>query len=198
MILLHFSPLRETGFVPSRVVFVLCALLLAASIPAEMAAQEAPPLPRSFDGFSLGMSLDELKTALKNNNHYRFREEDVTFPPVREETVVDVPGVSTAFVSRVLFQLRDGQVFAMTFTFNRLLMDHYSIFTSFVKKYGEPQVLDPKRSVWESDDEATRVTIERPLAVMYLDLEVFNALIAESATKASQEAQQREDFLNAF
>jgi hypothetical protein len=194
MMLLYLSPLRGIGFVPSRVPLVLCALLLAGSLP----AQESPPLPRAFDGFSLGMSLDELKEALRNNNHYNFRDADVSFPPVREETVVETPGVPTTFVSRALFQLQGGQVFAMTFTFNRLLMDHYSIFTSFVKKYGEPLDLDPKRAVWESDDGATRVTIERPLAVMYLDLRVFNELIAESATRASREVQQREDFLNAF
>jgi hypothetical protein len=193
MILLHLSSLQGTGFVPFRVAFVLCALLLAESLP----AQESP-LPRAFEGFSLGMSLGDLKTALTKNNNFRFREADVSFPPVREETVVETAGVSTSFISRVLFQLRDGQVFAMTFTLNRLRMDHYSVFTSFVKKYGEPLELDPKRAVWESDDGATRVTLERPLAVMYLDLRVFNELIAESATQASREAQRREDFLNAF
>jgi hypothetical protein len=77
-------------------------------------------------------------------------------------------------------------------------MDHYSVFTSFVKKYGEPLNLDPKRAVWESDDGTTRVTLERPLSLMYLDLRVFNELISESAAQVKRQAQRREDFLNAF
>jgi hypothetical protein len=189
MVLLHLS----LPHIPRRMLWVSCLLLLALSLPAQETA-----LPRSFEGLALGMSLSDLKTALKDNRSFRFREEDVSFPPVKEETVVETPGAADSFISRALFQLRNGQVFAMTFTLNRLRMDHYSVFTSFIKKYGEPLTLDPKRSVWESDDGATRVTIERPLAVMYLDLNVFNELIAESAAQASGEAQQREDFLNAF
>jgi hypothetical protein len=76
------------------------------------------------------------------------------------------------------------------------MVDHYSIFTDFVEKYGQPSYLDPKEAVWESDD--IRLSVERPLTVKYIDKKVFNDIINESALIQSRRVQQRQEFLDEF
>jgi hypothetical protein len=158
-------------------------------------AEEKPELPRVYRELSLGMSLEDLKRALEHDELFYFRgDRDVSFLPIGEQNVVETTGFS--FIKRALFQLRSGVLFAMTFTMNTELVDHYSIFTAFVKKYGEPDFLDPKQAVWESAD--TRIAIERPLTVKYMDMQVFNEFLDTAQTKESQELRLREDFLNGF
>lgn len=159
------------------------------------ASEGTQALPRTYRELSLGMSLDDLKEALKKDELFRFRgDRDVSFLPAREQNLVETAGFS--FIKRAFFQLQSGQLFVMAFTLNTALVDYYSVFTSFVKKYGEPGFLDPKQAVWES--EQTRIAIERPLTVKYIDMGVFNALQNESKTAESQEFRLREDFLNGF
>ncbi|MHB9291993.1 hypothetical protein Holit_01081 [Hollandina sp. SP2] len=158
-------------------------------------AEEKPELPRVYRDLALGMSLEDLKGALKQDDLFNFRgDRDVSFLPIGEQNLVETTGFS--FVKRALFQLRSGKLFAMTFTMNTELVDHYSIFTVFVQKYGEPNSLDPKQAVWESAD--TRIAIERPLTVKYMDMQVFKELLDTAQTKESQELRIREDFLNGF
>ncbi|MDR3138154.1 MAG: hypothetical protein LBT95_00610, partial [Treponema sp.] len=72
----------------------------------------------------------------------------------------------------------------------------YSVFTSLVKKYGEPGLLDPKQALWESED--TRIALERPLTVKYIDKNVFTEIIDESKVLESAEIRLREEFLSDF
>jgi hypothetical protein len=84
----------------------------------------------------------------------------------------------------------------MAFTLDTSLVDHYSVYTSFVKKYGEPAVLNPQEAVWESEE--VRVAVERPLTVKYIDKQVFNEVISESETAESAELLRRQEFLDDF
>ncbi|QQO11188.1 hypothetical protein [Breznakiella homolactica] len=152
-------------------------------------------LPRSFRGISLGMDLDALKDALTRDSYFHFRgDRDVSFLPNREQTLIDTVGFS--FIRRAYFQLRDGAVFIMAFTLDPNLIDHYSVFTAFTQKYGEPEQLDPKQAVWVSG--TTRVSIERPLTVKYIDMPVFNDIIEESSVRESGEVYLRQEFLDGF
>jgi hypothetical protein len=169
----------------------------AAAIPGAPPPGEegSPVLPRSFRGFSLGMDPEELKSALREDELLRFRgDRDVSFLPVREQSLVETTGFS--FIRRAFFQLRGDELFIMAFSLDPGLIDHYSVYTSFVRKYGEPKFIDPKQAVWESGD--TRVSIERPLTVKYIDMRVFNEVIAESETRQSKEMLLREEFLDDF
>ena len=154
---------------------------------------EAPP--RQYRELSLGMPLDELKSALINDSLFLFRgDRDVSFLPIREETLIETTGLS--FIRRAYFQLVDGIVYIMSFSLDTRIMDHYSVFTSFIKKYGEPVTLNPAEAIWESDD--TRVSIERPLTIKYIDKTIFNRLLEESRTNDRQELLRREEFLADF
>jgi hypothetical protein len=180
--------------------FFMCVCLAAAACGYAQSAAGADTLadsalPRSYRGVSLGMGLDDLKDALQKDALFGFRgDSDVSFVPVREETNVETTGAS--FIRRSFFQLNSGRVFVMMFTFNTTLTDYYSVFSALVKKYGEPGVLDPKQAVWE--DDAVRVSIERPLTVRYIDKPVFSQLLAESNARKSEAAVIQEEFLNDF
>jgi hypothetical protein len=161
----------------------------------DRAEPPAETLPREFRGISLGMGLEDLKTALQRDGLLHFRgDRDVSFLPSGEQNLVETTGFS--FIRRAFFQLREGQVFIMAFALDPALIDHYSVFTTFVKKYGEPVRLDPKQAVWETGD--TRVSIERPLTVKYIDMKVFKELIDRSEVETSGEVFLRQEFLDAF
>ena len=153
------------------------------------------PVSNQFRGLSLGMGLDDLKTALINDQLFHFRgDRDVSFLPIREETLVETTGSS--FIRRAHFQLTDDEVYIMSFVINTRLIDHYSVFTAFLSRYGEPFSLDPHEAIWETDE--VRVSIERPLTVKYLDKIVFERLTEESRTVDSLEMLRREEFLAEF
>jgi len=159
------------------------------------AGEDGKELPNKFREITLGMGLDELKAALAQDSMFNFRgDRDVSFLPGREESLVETSGSS--FVKRAFFQLRDGALFIMAFTLNTGMMDHYSVFTGLVEKYGQPSYLDPREAVWESED--IRVSLERPLTVKYIDKKVFDDIVNESALIQSKRVQQRQEFLNEF
>ena len=167
------------------------------AVPAGLAAQEAeqPALPRQFRELTLGMSLDDLKTGLIKDGLFNFRgDRDVSFLPNRDQSLVETTGSS--FIRRAFFQLRDGAVYIMAFSLNTAVIDHYSIFTQLVEKYGQPSYLDPKEAVWETEE--TRVALERPLTVKYIDKKVFDDIINESALIQSRQVRQRQEFLDEF
>jgi hypothetical protein len=184
--------------------FIFTGLLLTIPIHAQNgpddtgvipAAPEEGTLPRNFRNISLGMSLEELKKALEQDGLFHFRgDRDVSFLPARAQSLIETTGFS--FIRRAFFQLREGELFIMAFSLDQALIDHYSVFTGFVKKYGDPLSLDPGQAIWESAD--TRIAIERPLTVKYIDKRVFTEIMGESAVKDSGEIFLREEFLNGF
>ena len=160
-----------------------------------LAPENPEPLSGSYRALHLGMNLDNLKEALIDDILFHFRgDRDVSFLPIREETLVETTGPS--FIRRAHFQLTDGAVYLMSFSLDTGLVDHYSVYTTFVRRYGEPGFLNPREAVWENDD--IRVSIERPLTKKYLDMIVFNRLNEESRAIESREMLRREEFLGDF
>jgi len=159
------------------------------------AEEEGIILPRQFRALVLGMSMDDLKTNLFSDSYFNFRgDRDVSFLPERDQSLVETTGSS--FIKRAFFQLRDGNLFIMSFSLNTEVIDHYSIFTQFTEKYGQPTYLDPRMAVWETEE--TRIAIERPLTVKYIDKIVFTDILNESGLIESGHVQLRQDFLNEF
>jgi len=173
-------------------IFLVLAVFL--SVLTGIHAQENT-LPRQFRQLVLGMSLDDLKENLLADEMFNFRgDRDVSFLPARDQSLVETTGSS--FIRRAFFQLRDGEVFIMAFTLNTEIIDHYSIFTQFVQRYGEPSYLDPMTAIWETDE--TRIAIERPLTVKYIDKNIFDDIVSESGLIQSGQVQRRQEFLNEF
>ena len=160
-----------------------------------LAPENPEPVPRQFRSLSLGLSLDELRTALIRDDLFHFRgDRDVSFLPIREQTLVETTGPS--FIRRAHFQLTGEVVYIMSFTLNTRLIDHYSVFTSFVRRYGEPVSLNPMEAVWESEE--TRVSLERPLTIKYIDRTVFDRLVRDSRNLEDRQMLRREEFLAEF
>jgi hypothetical protein len=167
--------------------------------PAPVADPQA--LSRQYRQISLGMSLDELKDALAKDSLFAFRgDRDISvLHPVKGENLVTENLVETAglsFIRRAFFQLRDGKVFIMGFSLDPDKVDHYSMFTQLREKYGDPQSLNPGQAVWETSE--TRISLERPLTVKYIDMTVFNEIIAQSKAEASDRVKAREQFIDEF
>ncbi|MDR3123601.1 MAG: hypothetical protein LBU16_07485 [Treponema sp.] len=165
-------------------------------------ANLAAPL-RSFRGIFLGMGLEALKDAIRKDGIFNFREDrDVSFlPSDQEQTLVETQGFS--FIRRAFFQLRYGEVFIMSFALDTSLVDHYSVFTAFVKRYGEPASLNPREAVWETD--TARVSIERPLTVKYIDKQSFDMFVRSPkeiltgpSANGARELLDRNEFLEGF
>ncbi|GHV32786.1 hypothetical protein AGMMS4952_23830 [Spirochaetia bacterium] len=181
---------------------LLCLLFLPGFVHAQDAedAEAAAPLPRSFLNIFLGIGLETLKAYLRDDDSFNFREDrDVSLlpsalPSAPEETLVETQG--SDFIRRAMFQLRTGEVFIMSFTLNTALVDHYSVFTAFVKKYGEPTHLSPREAVWETEE--TRVSIERPLTVKYIDKNSFPGLVQGATANGERELLRRTKFLDGF
>jgi hypothetical protein len=159
--------------------------------------------PRSFRGIFLGMGLTQLKDAIRRDGIFYFREDrDVSFlPSDQEQTLVETQGLS--FIRRAFFQLRYGEVFIMSFTLDTTQVDHYSVFSSFVSRYGEPSSLNPQEAVWETPE--TRVSIERPLTVKYIDkhnFEMFkrspDEILVGPSADGARELLDRNEFLEGF
>jgi len=208
---IYFTCAPKTCF-SSFLPFLLAVFPLGFSglwLPQPLCAQEAPieaadpagaprefaALPRQFRELQLGMSLDSLKEALIKDSYFNFRgDRDVSLLPARSQSLVETTG--SLFIRRAFFQFMEEQLFIMSFTLDTNQVDHYSIFTNMVNKYGEPSFLNPKESVWESED--IRISIERPLTVKYIDKRTFNAIIDESAVVESGHVTQRREFINEF
>ncbi|MDR3019611.1 MAG: hypothetical protein LBU66_01760 [Treponema sp.] len=171
--------------------------MMAAGIGAQENGQEVQEseLPRQFRELALGMNLDDLKTTLLRDGYFNFRgDRDVSFLPAREQSLVETTG--STFIRRAFFQLRDSSVFIMSFSLNTEIIDHYSVFMQFSGKYGEPLYLDPRIAIWETEE--TRISIERPLTVKYIDKIVFDDILNESGLVESNQVWMRQEFLNEF
>lgn len=141
------------------------------------------------------MSMEAVKEVLQADGLFAYRgEPDVSLLPRPNESLIEVTGL--AYIRRGFFQFHEDRLFVMIFAINESKMDHYSVFTSISSKYGKPQSLSPAESIW--DDGTTRLSVERPLAVKYIDLGIFNSLREAGRAEQSWEELLRDEFLDGF
>ena len=114
--------------------------------------------------------------------------------PVENRSLIESAGLS--FISRSWFQFYKENLYTMIFKLNTDRVDYYSIYAKFCEKYGEPVSINPQRAVWEN--ETTRIVIERPLIVKYIDLTVFNELLSQSTTDQAASSVNRQSFIDGF
>jgi len=138
------------------------------------------------------MDRDTTIAALKKDPVFSYRgPEDLSLLPSPNQSLIEVTGLS--FVKRGFFQFYEGKLWTMILELNTDKVDHYSVYTSLVAKYGEPGLLNPKEARWE--DKATRMAIERPLTLRYMDMAVYAKISAGESAKVSTEELDRQGFL---
>ena len=168
----------------------------AVTPPAKTNGQQVKAaLPAEYRSIRLGMGIDAVKAALKQDAVFGYRgERDVSLLPTENRSLIESAG--SYFISRSWFQFYKDNLYTMIFKLNTDTVDYYSVYSKFCEKYGEPASINPQRAVWE--DEHTRVVIERPLIVKYIDLTVFNELISQSTTEKAASETNRQNFIDGF
>lgn len=157
--------------------------------------EEPPPLSREYRNIYLGMPPEEVKELLRSDSWFSYRgEADVSLLERPRASLIDAGG--SLFISRGMFQFEDEALSSIVLELNPETVDWFTVFTSLQEQYGDPAEITPQKVWWE--DEETRLALERPLTVKYLDLNVFNAALAEQTDRAAWRQTAREDFLNEF
>jgi hypothetical protein len=171
------------------------ALITAPVAGAQAAALVVKPPPTAFRTVALGMTVDQVKEALRKDALYRYRgDPDVSFLPLSGENLIDCEGSS--YLSRAYFQFADGRLYVLILVLDQRKLDHYSLFTAFTAKYGEPSSFNPAEAVWQSEE--VRFSLERPLTVKYIDRRVFEEQVARGAAQQDLEQLSRERFIEQF
>ena len=190
-----FSTMRPERAGLSSLLVLLTLILLPGMATAQSAASPARALPSGFRTVALGMELEQVKQALAADPLYRYRgDPDVSFLPQSRQFLIECAG--TGWIRRAYFQFADSGLFIMILVLDTQKIDHYSLFTALSSKYGEPSTLSPQESVWLSD--RVRFSIERPLAVKYIDAAVFSRLVQSAAAAEDLEQLSRESFIEQF
>jgi hypothetical protein len=182
-------------------VFLVVFLLWAAASapltaqPADTVEAAVAPAPKGFAGIDLGMDLEEVKQALIRDPQFTFRgDPDVSLLSLPNEALIETEGFS--FIDRAYFQFYEGRLYTIILSLNPERVDHFSMYTRLVERYGQPTSLDPTESVWEF--EGLRLSLERPLSVKYVDTLAFAEILRQNAQTESLNALTRERFLDQF
>ena len=96
----------------------------------------------------------------------------------------------------VFFNLKIEALAAIILELNPETMDWYTVYTSLENKYGLPNEIDPTKAWW--DDGTTRLALERPLTVKYLDLQVFDTALEEETDRIAWRDIARKKFIDEF
>ena len=179
------------------VLIIVTILLLAgvASTSAQTGTAAATETPRGFAGIEIGMTLAQVKSALIRDSQFKFRgDPDVSLLSRPNETLIETEGY--AFIDRAYFQFYRGRLYTIILLLDPERIDHYTMYSTFVSRYGEPDSFDPTEAVWEFGD--ISVAIERPLSVKYLDTLAFDEILRQNAQTESLNALSRERFLDQF
>ncbi|MDE7140990.1 MAG: hypothetical protein K2O09_09615 [Treponemataceae bacterium] len=158
-------------------------------------------LPDGIGGIALGMSLDEVKAALKKNHEFGYRgDRDVSFSPPRDgrkQPLIETDGrfASFSYFERCWFQFdEENKLYIITVNLNQEKIDHYSIFKTLCEKYGKPDQLSPRKSQWS--DENVLMSVERPLSLKYIDAKTFNERQEAANVQKTIGEQNRDAFLD--
>ncbi len=157
-------------------------------------------LPRGFGGVELGMSLDDAKDALKSNTDFGYAgDRDVSLLPGDARVLIETDSYNMqhhGFLTRCWFQFYEENLYSIIINFNPERIDHYSLYTTLVKKYGEPNDFSPERSVWKNGD--VTMSLERPLSIKYIDNEISEKLVQQSLVQKNGFEITRERFLDSL
>jgi len=163
--------------------------------PAPEAPAEPKAVPSAWRSISLGMGLEAVKEELRKDGSFGYRgDRDVSLLPTMNRTLIETSGGQ--FIRRAWFQFHEDKLYTMTFNLDPDQFDYFSLYSSLVRKYGEPTSLDPRKALWR--DDRVILTLERPLTVKYVDREVFERLLGESGVDEAATTRLRAEFIDEF
>lgn len=176
----------------NRYIFFVLYIIVSSNLPGQD-ADEA--IPGGFHDFLFDDSLEIVKGKLRSDNSFSYRgDPDVSMMLTPDKSIIDTAG--SGFIERAYFIFFEEKLYQITLIINRDIMDFYTFQTRFTSKYGNPDSLDPTGMIWE--DNKNRISLEYPLTVKFVNMDVFTAIIAESELGKSHEEILRKDFLESF
>lgn len=168
-------------------------LLLFLLIVSYVSSQEEVPV--GFAKIILGMSMEDAKKEISADGNFNYRgDQDLSILRRPNESLIECRGYD--FVDRAFFQFKDDKLYSITILFNQELLDHYTLYTTLRGKYGNPDSLNPEKSIWESDKNS--LVLERPLQIKYLDKNIFEGIIGDSLINQSLSELSLDQFLEQF
>lgn len=175
---------------------LLVMIALTVLLPGIPEAQEADlSLRRGFRAVQLGLTFSEVEDALRSDPAFLYRgQPDVTMSLSDGQEQIDTSG--RGYVDRGLLAFHNARLYSLALYLNQQRLDYFQLFEQLQTRYGDPVDLDPRRAMWE--DETTRIELERPLTVRYLDLAVFRERRGQTRTREAVEDTTRETFLEEF
>lgn len=175
-----------------RYIFLLFSIVFSVHLFSQYVYE---PVPDGFHDFIFGDSLETVKNKLKFDSYFAYRgDPDVSMMLTPDKSIIDTAG--SGFIERAYFIFFEESLYQITLIMDREIIDFYTFQTRFTSKYGNPDSLDPTGMIWE--EENRRISLEYPLTVKYVNMDIFSSIIAESELGRSQEEVLREDFLDSF
>ncbi len=156
-------------------------------------------LPNGYSSAKLGMDIDSLKEALKKDHQFGFRgDRDVSLSPSDGQYLIETDGsqYGFSFLGRCWFQFAEEKLYIITLNLDRTKLDHYSVFSKLCEKYGNPDELSPKKSVWRDDN--VILSLEKPLTLKYVDAKTFDSKKNSSNVQQTASENARDEFLDSL
>ena len=149
----------------------------------------------SFRNINLGMTLDQVKKIIGEDPYFNYSgDDDVYILPAKQQTLIECSGNS--YIKRAYFQFFENKLYILIIELKEDKIDFYTMFTTLYKKYGNYIIFSPHDVVWELNN--TRLALERPVIVKYIDLDVFNKLIEMGIIKSNSQNLNLKQFLDQF
>lgn len=157
----------------------------------------AVDIPNGYGNIKLGMSLETVKEALKENTDFGYKgERDVSLLAGDNRVLIETDtsrSMGIKFLDRCWFQFYEDKLYTIIINVNKEKMDYYSIFTTLCDKYGSPESLNPSKAIWQNDE--VTMSLEKPLTLKYVDNKVFDELQDKATVRPSSTEMTREMFL---
>lgn len=171
----------------------LALVLCTAGLSAQTAAPA--PLPNGFEKMTLGMSMADLKKVLEGSPYLTWRgDPDVSLLNKPDTSLIDVAG--SLYFKRALFQFYKDKLFIITLYFNDREFDYAGLYAQLTKKYGPHKTMDPSIARW--DNGTVRMSLEKPLAIRYVDAKIFDELQKGAVAQESLLKITRDKFIESF
>jgi hypothetical protein len=186
-------PIGKCMFKKKNGLLIVFLLML---LPLSVFSQDnSEKIPDGFHDIFFGDSLEAVKDKLKKDSYFSYRgDPDVSMMLTPERSIIDTKG--SGFIERAYFLFLQEKLYQITLVLNKEYVDFYTFQVQFTAKYGNPDTLDPSGMIWEDDQ--NRLSLEYPLSVKYIDLEVFNSLLKDSERNRSNEEILRKNFIDSF
>ena len=152
----------------------------------------AQQISDGFGDIALGDSLQNTVQKIMLSDFFSFNEaEDVSIIPSSANSLITTQGVR--YIQEGFFQFDTDALVSIHLILNGNYIDHFSLFTFLMNTYGQPQILTPHLSTWESD--TVRISLEKPLTIKYVDLQYFLVQQKERTVQESESQRGINEFL---